>query len=158
MKFTSRCGALSLPLFLALLPLNHARFVCTHLEAHDHNLTRRNAQYQSILSSLIFRASDPLATPYQPYETSHLFLLGDLNYRLVRLPSGVYPREARQEDDVLQLEKERFEMVELDTLRIEQREGRAFGGLREGDLSRFAPTYKRIVGQVDGYSRCVYSN
>ena len=47
-------------------------------------------------------------------------------------------------------------MVDLDTLRREQREGRAFGGLREGDLSRFAPTYKRVVGQVDGYSRSVY--
>ncbi len=46
-------------------------------------------------------------------------------------------------------------MVDLDTLRIEQRAGRVFGGLREGDLSRFAPTYKRIVGEVEGYSRYV---
>ena len=57
--------------------------------------------------------------------------------------------------DIIALEKERLEMVEIDTLRSEQREGRVFGGLREGDLSRFAPTYKRIVGQVEGYSRCV---
>jgi hypothetical protein len=81
--------------------------------------------------------------------------MGDLNYRFSKLPSSGYPRELGEGDDVLKVETERAEMVELDTLRIEQREGRAFGGLREGDLSRFAPTYKRIVGQVDGYSRYV---
>ncbi len=79
--------------------------------------------------------------------------MGDLNYRLSGVPPSGYPSMAS--DDILALEKERLEMVEIDTLRREQREGRVFGGLREGDLSRFAPTYKRIVGQVDGYSRYV---
>jgi hypothetical protein len=130
-----------------------ARFVCSHLEAHDHNIPTRNAQYKRIMSSLIFRSSDPLSTPYQIFNTSHLFIMGDLNYRMKRLPSSGWPREGKESDDVLQLEKERVEMVELDTLREEQREGRVFGGLREGDLSRFAPTYKRIVGQVDGYAK-----
>ena len=79
--------------------------------------------------------------------------MGDLNYRLARMPTGGYPSEGKVSDDVMKLEKERLEMVELDTLRDEQREGRVFGGLREGDLSRMAPTYKRLVGQVEGYSR-----
>lgn len=79
--------------------------------------------------------------------------MGDLNYRLEKLPQSGWPREGKLADDVLALEKERAEMVDLDTLRREQREGRVFGGLREGDLSRFAPTYKRIVGKVDGYAK-----
>lgn len=82
--------------------------------------------------------------------------MGDLNYRLERLPSSGWPREGKQSDDILALEKERAEMVDLETLRKEQREGRVCGGLREGDLSRFAPTYKRIVGQVEGYAKSAH--
>jgi hypothetical protein len=89
------------------------------------------------------------------FDTSHLFIMGDLNYRLSKLPPRGYPSDGKAGDDILALEEERLDMVQNDTLRREQREGRAFGGLREGDLSRFAPTYKRIVGQVDGYSRYV---
>ena len=132
------------------------RFVNAHLEAHDHNLKRRNQQYANILSSMVFRTTDPLQQPKQAHETSHLFVMGDLNYRLVSVPATGYPREPKEDEDVLTIEKERMEMVDLDSLRKEQREGRVFGGLREGDLSRFAPTYKRIVGQVDGYSKCVH--
>ncbi|OCF40489.1 hypothetical protein I317_05727 [Kwoniella heveanensis CBS 569] len=128
-------------------------FVNTHLEAHDHNISRRNAQYQNILSSLVFTTSDPLAEPSQIFDTSHLFIMGDLNYRLSKSPPAEYLREGTPSDDILVLEKERVAMFELDTLRREQREGRVFGGLREGDLTRFAPTYKRIVGKVEGYSK-----
>ncbi|WRT66259.1 uncharacterized protein IL334_003212 [Kwoniella shivajii] len=128
-------------------------FVNAHLEAHDKNLSRRNAQYENILSSLVFQPSDPLAEPYQIFDSSHVFIIGDLNYRLSSQPPTGYLRDGKKNDDVLTLEKQRFEMVDLDTLRKEQREGRVFGGLREGDLTRFAPTYKRIVGQVEGYSK-----
>jgi hypothetical protein len=79
--------------------------------------------------------------------------MGDLNYRFASMPSGGYPTEKSAAVDNVQLEKERGEMVRLDTLRKQQVEGMAFGGLREGDLTKFAPTYKRIAGQVDGYSR-----
>lgn len=136
-------------------------FVCTHLEAHDKNIARRNTQFQNILSSLLFTTSDPLTMPYQITDTSHLFFLGDLNYRLTRLPHlpNGEPREnpgdagVRGTVDTVELEKERADMLELDTLKREQKEGRVFGGLREGRLEAFAPTYKRIVGQVEGYSR-----
>ncbi|WVR07141.1 hypothetical protein IAU60_004182 [Kwoniella sp. DSM 27419] len=128
-------------------------FVNTHLEAHDKNIARRNTQYQNILSSLVFFTSDPLGVPAQIFDSSHLFLMGDLNYRFSRQPDAAHLKEGKKSDDVLALEKGRAEMFELDTLRREQREGRVFGGLREGDLTRFAPTYKRIVGQVEGYSK-----
>jgi len=79
--------------------------------------------------------------------------MGDLNYRFASMPSIGYPTEKSSSVDNVQLEKERGEMVRLDTLRKQQSEGLAFGGLREGDLTSFAPTYKRIAGQVNGYSR-----
>jgi hypothetical protein len=129
------------------------RFVCAHLDAHDHNITRRNAQYRMILSHLNFYSSDPLSSATQVHDTSHLFIMGDLNYRFASMPSGGYPTEKNASVDDVQLEKERGEMVRLDTLRKQQAEGMAFGGLREGDLTKFAPTYKRIAGQVNGYSR-----
>lgn len=128
-------------------------FVCCHLEAHDHNIPRRNQQYRDMLSSLVFRPSDPLAQPAQIFHTSHLFIMGDLNYRFSRMPSSGQPRETKPGDDTVALEKHRGEMVDLDTLKREQEGGRVFGGLREGDLARFAPTYKRIAGKVDGYSK-----
>lgn len=134
------------------------RFVSAHLEAHEHNIRLRNEQYNTILSSLVFDGGDALQHPMQPQETSHLFIMGDLNYRLERLPvAGVYPTESRPGADLVALEKERATMVALDTLKHEQAAGRAFGGMREGDLTRFAPTYKRIVGQVEGYSQYVSS-
>jgi len=132
-------------------------FVSAHLEAHDHNLAKRNAQYDQILSSLIFYPGDALQAPAQPHQSSHLFIMGDLNYRLERLPTpGVYPQENIKGRDLVALEKERAELVLVDTLKKEQRAGRVFGGMREGDLTRFAPTYKRIVGEVEGYSKWVF--
>lgn len=130
-------------------------FVNAHLEAYDHNIPRRNAQYQRILSSLVFNSTDPLTTSQQIFDTSHLFFMGDLNYRLSKQPPPGALQENNMFGNVLELEKSRMGMLDTDTLRQEQREGRAFGGLREGDLTRFAPTYKRIVGQVEGYSKYV---
>ena len=129
------------------------RFVCAHLDAHDHNIARRNAQYQMILSHLCFYSSDPLSSATQAHDTSHLFIMGDLNYRFAKMPSTGYPTEKNASTDRIQVEKERAEMVGLDTLRKQQSEGKAFGGLREGDLTNFAPTYKCIAGQIHGYSR-----
>ena len=57
--------------------------------------------------------------------------------------------------DRVEIEKERADMLMLDTLKLEQKEGRVFVGLREGKVEAFAPTYKRIVGQVEGYSKLV---
>jgi hypothetical protein len=123
------------------------------LDAHDHNIARRNAQYQMILSHLLFYSSDPLSSPTQVHDSSHLFVMGDLNYRFSAMPSSGYPTASNSSTDQVTIEKERAEMVQLDTLRKQQAEGKGFGGLREGDLTKFAPTYKCIAGQIHGYSR-----
>lgn len=47
---------------------------------------------------------------------------------------------------------ERSSLVAIDTLHQEQAKGNAMVGLREGDLRTFAPTYKRILGQVSGWN------
>ncbi|WVO16307.1 hypothetical protein L204_103982 [Cryptococcus depauperatus] len=127
-------------------------FVNTHLAAHDFNIARRNAQYRDILSSLVFDINDPLTTPQQIFDTSHLFFIGDLNYRLSKQPPLEALRENNMSDDALSVEKARMIMFEDDTLREQQKQGNVFGGLREGDVTRFAPTYKRIVGKIEGYS------
>lgn len=133
----------------------HDSFVGAHLEAYDKRIKRRNEQYQQILSSLLFYSSDPLLSTAQIHHTSHLFIMGDLNYRLVKLPTETSLKESQAFDDETDMRKARAELIELDTLKREQAAGRVFGGLREGDLTNFAPTYKRIVGQVNGYSRSV---
>jgi hypothetical protein len=51
------------------------------------------------------------------------------------------------------LARERERLVALDTLKQQQTQGKAFAFLSEGELANFAPTYKRIVGQVDGYNK-----
>lgn len=69
-------------------------FVTAHLAAHDHGLQRRNQDYASIVSRLVF-THDQLSSQYQPkksliappisieegkqmYETSYLFFFGKL--------------------------------------------------------------------------------
>jgi hypothetical protein len=129
-------------------------FVSAHLAAHDYNVKRRNEQYLSILSGLLFTPSAVLTLPQRIFDSSHCFLLGDLNYRLSKLPSVGHALSQKVLDDAHQddLLQEREELFALDTLQQEQSQSRSLLGLREGDIRTFAPTYKRIVGQQDGYS------
>lgn len=104
-------------------------FVCAHLAAHDHNVERRNADWQNIVQRLVFDASNlgykpnvaPRTRPgnekemlgqvqsipmssaadchfaaldqneYSVYDTHHLFVLGDLNYRIGTDMAGAPP-------------------------------------------------------------------
>ena len=97
------------------------RFVCAHLDAHDHNIARRNAQYQTILSHLLFYSSDPLSSPTQVHDSSHLFVMGDLNYRFSAMPSSGYPSEVTSPTDQITIQKERAEMVQLDTIHMRRK-------------------------------------
>jgi hypothetical protein len=136
------------------------RFVCAHLAAHDENLATRNANYRQILSSLLFTPSSSLDKPLRVWQTSHLILLGDLNYRLESSPTRLEKAlvdTPRQRDEPQSVDpdvaKERKRLVALDTLKQQQARGKAFEYLSEGDLTAFAPTYKRIIGHVDGYNK-----
>ncbi len=134
-------------------------FIVAHLAAHDHNLQVRNRSYRRILRSLLFPPSSTLTLPHQIHQTTHCFILGDLNYRLEKLPSkgrtlnqGQLTKEEFEADGDSSLAKERKELIDLDTLQQEQSQGRTMLGMTEGRLSTFAPTYKRIPGKTDGYN------
>ncbi|KAJ9101915.1 hypothetical protein QFC19_004996 [Naganishia cerealis] len=140
-------------------------FIGAHLAAHDSNLAERNANYRQILSSMLFSPSSSLDKPLRVWQTSHIIFLGDLNYRLATSPTGLegaliesslHP-EHNQQDHSLQnapaLAKDRQKLVALDTLKQQQAQGKSFTFLAEGDLATFAPTYKRIIGQVNGYNK-----
>lgn len=133
-------------------------FISAHLAAHDENLATRNANYRQILASLQFTPSSSLDKPLRVWQTSHLIFLGDLNYRLATLPAGLdkaladtsLQRDAAADADLV---KEREKLVAMDTLKQQQTRGKAFAFLSEGELATFAPTYKRMVGQVEGYNK-----
>lgn len=143
----------------------YVSFIGAHLAAHDKNLAERNANYRQILSSLLFTPSSSLDKPLRIWETSHIVFVGDLNYRLATAPTGLegaltelslhpeHDQRARGPGDTSTLTKERQKLVTLDTLKQQQAQGKAFDFLAEGDLRTFAPTYKRIIGQVDGYNK-----
>ncbi len=139
------------------LSLPHS-FISAHLSAHDHNLARRNAECRTIASSLLFPPASPLALPQTLYDSSHAFVMGDLNYRLARTPPGGHDLSVERlelDDDTHDhdaLREERTALVALDTLKQAQAQGDAFAGMDEGDLAAFAPTYKRVIGQRAGYS------
>lgn len=139
-----------------LFPLSCLRrFVCAHLTAHAENLDRRLFDYKHIVGSLLFPPlpSSESPAPSTIYDTSNLFFLGDLNFRLV-VPTDHPLHNFHKIHDVsvaLESEATREELKEYDQLLIEQRKGNVLVGLREGEFWKFKCTYKYQPGQVDQY-------
>jgi len=158
-------------------------FVCAHLTPHEHKLSQRIADYNYVVGSLIFPPlPTPPSSPRKPstalttiYDTSHLFFFGDLNFRL-DLPETHPLRGPDNHDSLvsaLDSESKREELKEYDQLRVEQKKGTVFVGLREGDFWKFKVcprfvlwavvcggfmrvcllqcTYKYEIGEVDKY-------
>lgn len=130
------------------------RFVNCHLTAFEHKLQQRIADYKHIVGTLLFPpVSAESSKPSTLYETSHLFLLGDLNFRLA-LPE-THPLHIKQKtpefSQVIESERSREELKEFDQLTIEKRKGNIFVGLREGDFWKFKCSYKYKLGEVDKY-------
>ena len=98
-------------------------------------------------------SAEPSRSSSTLYETSHLFLLGDLNFRVV-LPE-THPLYVKQKSidfsQAIESEKSRVELKEFDQLTIEKRKGNIFIGLREGDFWKFKCSYKYKLGEVDKY-------
>jgi len=87
------------------------------------------------------------------YDTSHLFFLGDLNYRLelpVAHPHYVDSKGPRF-SEMLSSEKMREDLKEYDQLTVEKRKGNVFVGLHEGEFWKFKCSYKYQLGHVDRY-------
>ncbi|KDR81754.1 hypothetical protein GALMADRAFT_60237 [Galerina marginata CBS 339.88] len=137
-------------------------FVNCHLTPFDHKLKQRVADYQYIVRSLLFPplsggdgdSKSQSKVPSTIYDTSHLFLLGDLNFRL-EIPK-THPLSAKRLTQdfahAIESEKTREELKEFDQLTLEKRKGTVFVGLREGDFWKFKCSYKYLLGEVDKYS------
>jgi hypothetical protein len=127
------------------------RFVTCHLTAHQHKLKDRLADYQHIVSSLLF---SPVASGSKLsstlYETSHLFLFGDLNFRL-EIPSSHALSATDNFAHAIESESTREELKEFDQLTVERKKGTVFVGLREGEFWKFKCSYKYHLGEVDKY-------
>ncbi|KIJ69041.1 hypothetical protein HYDPIDRAFT_164716 [Hydnomerulius pinastri MD-312] len=132
-------------------------FVCAHLTAHEPHLSQRIADYNHIVRTLLFpppSSSSPSQQSTTMYATSHLFFLGDLNFR-VSIPPSHPLVTASQSEEALSLLKDetaREQLKEFDQLLNERRNGRVFIGLREGPFWTFKCTYKYKLGEVDKYN------
>ncbi|TFK30074.1 skeletal muscle/kidney enriched inositol 5-phosphatase [Coprinopsis marcescibilis] len=130
-------------------------FVNCHLTPFEHKLQQRLDDYKHIVSTLLFKPLSPESSSLSTlYDTSHLFVFGDMNFRL-ELPqtNPLHPTHnfaAFQE--ALSSEKSREQLKEFDQLLTERRKGSVFVGLREGDFWKFKCSYKYKVGEVDKYS------
>ncbi len=120
----------------------------------DYKLDKRLADYRHIVERLLFAPiSQDSKIPSTLYHTSHLFLLGDLNFRL-DIPKENPLYQKRFSDDfsqAIQTEEVREELKEFDQLTIEKRKGTVFAGLHEGEFWKFKCTYKYKIGEVDKY-------
>ena len=62
-------------------------FVCSHLAAHQHEFERRNQDFHDICDKMTFSHYERQSADYPPRfrrfkDFSHVFWLGDLNYRI----------------------------------------------------------------------------
>ncbi|KAJ7444924.1 inositol polyphosphate phosphatase [Mycena latifolia] len=128
-------------------------FVCAHLTAHADKLANRIADWHHIVGSLLF-PSPAGTTPTTLYDTSHLFLLGDLNFRVVLPPEHPLKGASAAIGQALSSQSARDALKEYDQLLLERRDptSRAFIGLRESDFWKFKCSYKYYLGEVDKYS------
>ncbi|KAF8921093.1 Endonuclease/exonuclease/phosphatase [Mucidula mucida] len=131
-------------------------FVCAHLTAHEEKLADRIYDYNHIVGTLLFPPlhSSQRTSKSTIYDTSHLFIFGDLNFR-VAIPAG-HPlfdfHKGPDASKAIEPEATRESLKEFDQLLTERRKGTTFVSLREGDFWRFKCSYKYILGQTDSYS------
>ncbi|KAM6963111.1 phosphatidylinositol 3,4,5-trisphosphate 5-phosphatase 1 [Aplochiton taeniatus] len=109
-------------------------FVNSHLTSGSEKKIRRNQNYISILRFLNLR--DKKLNPFDiSHQFTHLFWLGDLNYR-IELPSS------EAENIVAKIKQQQYQdLLCRDQLSIERAEGKVFLHYDEEDIT-FAPTYR----------------
>ena len=125
-------------------------FVNCHLTAHQHKLKQRITDYEHIVSTLAFSPVSPDSFSSTIYETSHLFVLGDFNFRLDIPPS--HSLSGREDfAHAIESEQARADLKEFDQLTRERRKGTVLVSLREGEFWKFKCSYKYHLGEVDKY-------
>ncbi|XP_066521279.1 phosphatidylinositol 3,4,5-trisphosphate 5-phosphatase 1 isoform X2 [Hoplias malabaricus] len=109
-------------------------FVNSHLTSGSEKKFRRNQNYISILRFL--NLGDKKLNPFDiTHRFTHLFWLGDLNYR-VDLPSG------EAENIVVKIKQQQYqELLSRDQLNIEKGSGKIFLDYEEEEIT-FPPTYR----------------
>ncbi|KAJ7581132.1 Endonuclease/exonuclease/phosphatase [Mycena floridula] len=129
-------------------------FVCAHMTAHKEKLKDRIWDYKHIVGSLLFDPLPGTQSRSTIYSTSHLFFLGDLNFRLDVPEDHTLATVFKQPSVSANLDPEstRESLKEFDQLSCERRKGSVFVSLREGDFWKFKCTYKYLLGEVDKYS------
>jgi len=87
------------------------------------------------------------------YSTSHLFFLGDLNFRLDPPSTSPYSGRANlhRVEAALDTQSGREELKEYDQLLQEHRKCTIFHMFREGEFWSFKCSYKFKIGEVDKY-------
>ncbi|KAI9603687.1 hypothetical protein KEM48_000451 [Puccinia striiformis f. sp. tritici PST-130] len=116
-------------------------FVNAHLAAHDSGISARNRDYRSIVNRLLFETNNGERTIF---ETSHLFFMGDLNYRISLTPlmtSHLKPITKETLAKTIQGDGHSSLFPEHDTLSHQHSSGNVLVGLREAPIN-FKPTYK----------------
>ncbi|KAL1023384.1 hypothetical protein UPYG_G00040160 [Umbra pygmaea] len=109
-------------------------FVNSHLTSGSEKKVRRNQNYISILRFL--NLGDKKLNPFDiTHRFTHLFWLGDLNYR-IELPS------TEAENIVTKIKQQQYpELLCRDQLTMEKGEGKVFLHYEEEEIT-FAPTYR----------------
>ncbi|XP_074045804.1 phosphatidylinositol 3,4,5-trisphosphate 5-phosphatase 1 isoform X2 [Macrotis lagotis] len=122
-------------------------FVNSHLTSGSEKKLRRNQNYMSILRFLAL--GDKKLSPFNiTHRFTHLFWLGDLNYRL-ELP----PSEA--ENIIQKIKQQQFsELLLHDQLLMERKEQKVFLHFEEEEIT-FAPTYRfeRLTREKYAYTK-----
>lgn len=120
-------------------------FVGCHLTAHADNLPARIADYARLTSNLLLPSS-PYDAPGSPKtqinDSTHAFLLGDLNFRLAPPAELAKPGALAPELKSCAAQGDWTSLTAFDQLLEVRSKGQAVGGWEEAPLGGFAPTYK----------------
>ncbi|GAA5944559.1 phosphoinositide 5-phosphatase INP54 [Sporobolomyces koalae] len=133
-------------------------FVTAHLAAHQNQVERRNRDWKEIVQRLVF-VDEANGNEHNLYETGHLFVFGDLNYRIsLTTPRKLAPHLLSHHisnltsslSDESSLTSSLATLLPHDQLQQQSRQHKTLHHLAEAPIT-FAPTYKFKPGTRDTY-------
>ncbi|NXQ58566.1 SHIP1 phosphatase, partial [Anthoscopus minutus] len=119
-------------------------FVNSHLTSGSEKKHRRNQNYMNILRFLTL--GDKKLSPFNiTHRFTHLFWLGDLNYRVEQPPTEA-------ENIIQKIRQQQYpELLAFDQLLLERRDQKVFLQFEEEEIT-FAPTYRFERGTREKYA------